>query len=75
MSEAANDLIHRFRLLGSELVGPDWRMFVGAFIFIIWAIAYMGLSGIAYGMRFYDWKYLNLVLIFPETIYVALVFW
>ena len=56
------------------MVGPDWRVFVGASFFIVWGFAYMGLSGIAYAMRLYNWKDLNLVLILPEIIYLTLVF-
>ena len=60
--------------IGSEIVGPNWRVFVGATIFIVWGFAYMGLAGIAYGMRFYNWKDLNLLLILPELIYFILIF-
>ncbi len=37
--------------VATELVGPDWRLFVGMMFSILWAIGYMIIAGMAYIFR------------------------
>ncbi|CAH1799763.1 unnamed protein product [Owenia fusiformis] len=59
-------------VVNMEIVGPSWRNTAGFLMQHTWALGYLVLSGIAYGVR--DWVTLQLVLSGPMTLYLLLIF-
>lgn len=57
---------------GMEIVGPSWRVFTGLMVMEAWAVGFVILAGIAYGIR--DWFVLQLVITAPISI-LSIYFW
>ncbi|XP_063403882.1 organic cation transporter protein-like [Mytilus trossulus] len=55
-------------IMGTELVGPSYRMFAGFVIHAFYAIGYMTLAGLAYGIG--NWRYIELVITIPVVLFV-----
>ena len=55
-----------------EIVGPSWRVFTGTMVMVFWAIAYMLMAGLGYGIR--DRVTLQLVSAAPMII-LFIYFW
>ncbi|CAH1798690.1 unnamed protein product [Owenia fusiformis] len=55
-----------------EIVGPNWRTFVGILCQYIWGVGYLLLAGITYAIR--DWKTLALALGCPQIINLIFIF-
>ncbi|KAK6187134.1 hypothetical protein SNE40_005223 [Patella caerulea] len=55
--------------LSTELVGPEYRLFVGFMIQMFYSVGYMTLSGMAYLLR--DWRYLELAITLPVVLFAS----
>ncbi|XP_063403879.1 organic cation transporter protein-like isoform X2 [Mytilus trossulus] len=54
--------------LGTELVGPSYRLVAGFLVQSFYSIGYMTLSVLAYGIR--DWRYIELAITLPVVLFV-----
>ena len=54
--------------LGTELVGPSYRLFAGFLVQSFYSIGYMTLAGVAYALR--DWRYIELAITLPVILFV-----
>lgn len=61
-------LNYSYLFTGTELVGPSYRMFAGFVIHAFYAIGYMTLAGLSYGIG--NWRYIELVITVPVVLFV-----
>ena len=68
MIEKKKNLVICFNVLGTELVGPSYRLFAGFLVQSFYSIGYMTLAGLAYALR--DWRYIELAITLPVILFV-----
>lgn len=54
--------------LGTELVGPSYRLLAGFLVQSFYSIGYMALAGLAYVIR--DWRYIELAITLPVVLFI-----
>lgn len=54
--------------MGTEMVGPNYRLVAGFLVQSFYSIGYMTLAGLAYGIR--DWRYIELAITLPVILFV-----
>ena len=68
MIERKKIIVICFNILGTELVGPSYRLFAGFLVQSFYSIGYMTLAGVAYALR--DWRYIELAITLPVILFV-----